>query len=321
MSKFFLGAAAVLAMAGTAFATSYRSSLANGVWSDVNSWEYFNGSSWQDIKTAGVPVPSTGDTVTIRASYSIEVAANVTTAHVLIESGAMLTIDSGITLTVSVGGDGLNGILNLQGGTYVLSGSNTIGTSTTFEVTGSGGTITLNNANGIRLTQTSSVFWASGSVTLNGAGSLSGDSSLASVKIGPPSGSATVAFTNEAVITGALIIKKYNASFGTANFANNASGFVVADGNYGTQLAMDSSLDGLTSRTNDSSGVGNAQWEVLNVGRLLFDKAPSAGRYFYVDGSSTLRVNVQIASLGLNSTYGTVDGSQSTYFLNNTTLY
>ena len=399
MSKFFLGAAAVLAMAGTAFggAKTYRSAVNGGSWSNAASWEYdVGGGVWHNAATDSVAPPGSGDTVTIRSSYPILVdAANANFLALTVDAGAALTVDSSYVLTVDVSGSAtINGSLTVAGvftgpssgsvtinntaavsvsGTFNANGTTTdndgmILTSTgtlivygtyyannsiqitsgglvdvsggvlsvsnasisipaaSLKLEGSAPVLTLNLADAISLPNAASAVWVATSASINGSGSLSGANAAASIKIGPASGSSTVQLSNYVVIRGALTIKKFDVSYGTAVFANidgATDGFVIADGNYaGTQLQMDSTLDTITARTNDTSGSGaNSQWQSINGGRLVFDKVPSAGRYFYVGGSSTLRVNVQFSSSGLNTGYGTLDGSEATYFLANTTLY
>jgi hypothetical protein len=343
ISKLMTGVAAVLALAGTAFGTTYRSSQ-TGAWNDQSSWEYeFSAGVWHGVKADGMPVPGTGDVVTITSGNPITVsAANANVGQVTVAASAALTINSTYSLTMDTAGTaGISGtmtvsgtfysgssgsviiysggLVNINSGLYSASSTTTINGGAVLQLSGSSPQLALNNADAVVLPDATSALWVETSGSFTGSsGSIRGQNNSAGIFIGPASGSATAQLSNYCTIIGALTIQKYNT--GTADFANVTSGSVMADA--GT-LTLDSSLGTITARTNDASGSANAQWQSINGAIFVFNRAvnTSPARYFYVSGSSTLTVNAAFAGSGINSTYGTVNGSQSTYFLANTPTY
>lgn len=77
----------------------YRSSAA-GNWSSASTWETYNGSAW--VAAVSTPTNLSGS-ITIRNGYDVTVSANVSADQVTVESGATLTLNSTITLTIANG--------------------------------------------------------------------------------------------------------------------------------------------------------------------------------------------------------------------------
>jgi hypothetical protein len=343
MHKFFLGAAAVLALAGTAFAAphTYRSSVANGAWNDQNSWEYeYTAGVWHSAKTDGVPAPATGDAVTIRNSYPILVnAANAAIAALTVDASAVLTVSGGYSLTMDSGGSagisgtmivsgtfysgssgGVNiyngGTVDINGGVYSASATTDVASGAVMVMQGTSPTLTLNNTSAVLLNGSTAKILVESSAFFTGSGEVRGNFDNSSIQIGTLSGSTTVLLTNYAVIAGGLTIQR-NATNGSAvgNFANTNSGgqigIVKAD-NAGTILFA-STLNSISDDSSDSCGSGNAHWESLTSSVLRFDKAASLSGDFYVPSgvSATLTCNAAVSAEYINSPHGTVNGSSS----------
>jgi hypothetical protein len=242
-----------------------------------------------------------------------------------VDVGGLVDIFSGEFYAAATGTVTVNngGTVELSGSSplYSASGTTNVSGGGLLKLNGTGADVVMNSAQAVRLLASNSVLWVAASGSLSGSSGSIRCQNAAPIYIGAASGSPTVQLSNSTTIIGSATIQKYNT--GTADFANVSTGFVIADN--GT-MQFHSSLGTLTARTNDSSGSANSQFMAKNIngpGVLRFDRPVNTApaRYFYVDGSSTLTVNVQFAGSGINSTYGTVNGSQSAHFLTNTPTY
>ncbi|HNP55052.1 MAG TPA: hypothetical protein PKK69_10540, partial [Ferruginibacter sp.] len=80
----------------------YRSA-ATGNWSGLSTWERYNGTTWLTPTAAqGTPTSGMGN-ITIRSPHQVTLTTSVTTDQLSIASGASVTINSGITLTIANG--------------------------------------------------------------------------------------------------------------------------------------------------------------------------------------------------------------------------
>lgn len=117
----------------------YRS-VASGNWNVLTNWERYNGSAWV-TPTAGQSTPNTrSGVITIRNGHAITVTANVSADQIVIQSGAGVTINNGVTLTVA---DAAGTDFDLSG-TLDVNGTILLKDNTTSNVQ-SGGIINNNN--------------------------------------------------------------------------------------------------------------------------------------------------------------------------------
>ena len=86
-----------LTLPETAQLGDYRTKT-SGNWGTPATWETYDGSGWVDASVA----PSSADgIITIRTDHTVGVDVNVTTDQVVVETGAHLTVNPGISLTIS----------------------------------------------------------------------------------------------------------------------------------------------------------------------------------------------------------------------------
>ena len=76
---------------------SYRS-RASGDWNNPTTWQYWDGSAWQDSTTT-TPTSSDG-VITILSAHTVTVTADVSVDQVIIENGGAVVVNAGNTLTV-----------------------------------------------------------------------------------------------------------------------------------------------------------------------------------------------------------------------------
>jgi hypothetical protein len=100
MKKLLLISVFVIVLAGLLGQTlnDYRS-VTSGNWDNVNTWQYWNGTAWA---TPAARPTSAANTITIQATHTVTITTNVTVDQVLVESGAILAVNSG-TMTVNNG--------------------------------------------------------------------------------------------------------------------------------------------------------------------------------------------------------------------------
>lgn len=71
--------------------------ITSGNWNNLAIWEKYNGAAW----VAASAVPGTAEKqITIRSGHTVTVTAALTTDEVVVESGAVLVLNSGISLTL-----------------------------------------------------------------------------------------------------------------------------------------------------------------------------------------------------------------------------
>ena len=85
----------------SAVTDDYRSN-GSGNWGTSDIWQTFTGRSWV---TAVSPTSSSSGIITIRNGHTITVADAVTADQVVIEAGAQVSVNSGITWTIADGTD------------------------------------------------------------------------------------------------------------------------------------------------------------------------------------------------------------------------
>jgi len=90
--------------AESAVTDDYRSN-GSGNWGTSDNWQTYTGSSW--ITAVSSPSSSSG-VITIRNGHTINVAAAVTVDQVVIEAGAQVSVNSGITWTIANGSDAVD---------------------------------------------------------------------------------------------------------------------------------------------------------------------------------------------------------------------
>ncbi|NUO03167.1 MAG: T9SS type A sorting domain-containing protein [Saprospiraceae bacterium] len=157
---FFHAALPVLALvlAGSslmaqAAVNDYRTAGINGNWNNLATWERFNGTTWV-TPTAGQGTPNNTDgIITILNTDTITVTANVNVDQVLIEAGAMVTINSGVTFRVYNSADAVdmtvNGTIDNSGtvnrnGTPRVEVNGTVINRNAFTLTGAGTILNFN---------------------------------------------------------------------------------------------------------------------------------------------------------------------------------
>ncbi len=118
----------------------YRSKN-NGVWSDKNTWQIFNGTSWNNATVA----PSGGGmTVTIKSGHTVLNTSGQSLDNVVIESSAILNHTNG-TFKINNGNNKdiiVNGLLNIEAAVTLGTNSNLVVFGT---VEKQGGSLTLGN--------------------------------------------------------------------------------------------------------------------------------------------------------------------------------
>jgi hypothetical protein len=100
-------------------------SIASGNWNNLAIWEKYNGTSW--IPAIAIP-SSTDKQIVIKSGHTVTITAALSVDEVVVESGAVLSLNSGITLTLkklaipdlAVYGIFRNaGLLSIAGGTSI----------------------------------------------------------------------------------------------------------------------------------------------------------------------------------------------------------
>jgi len=126
--------------AESAVTNDYRSN-GSGSWATPDIWQTYTAGSWV---TAGSSPSSTSGVITIRNGHTIDVAEAVIVDHVVIETGAQVSVNPGITLTIADGTDeidcSVNGTL-LNEGTVATSGVLTFNSGSEYRHAGNGGSI------------------------------------------------------------------------------------------------------------------------------------------------------------------------------------
>ncbi|HOH98087.1 MAG TPA: DUF2341 domain-containing protein [Candidatus Cloacimonadota bacterium] len=236
----------------TAFASlssDYFRSLTTGNWGTANTWESsHDGSNWA---TATLSPSSTANTITIRNSHTVTVAAGVSVDQVTVDSGGQVNVNSGITLTIA-NGTGTDMTVN---GT--LRSAGTITTTGTLAF-GSGGVYQHNFTTTVGTVPTAT--WnANSTCEIVGYTSYSGDMNLREQSFGNftwncPSQTANVS-ANETldIVNGTLKI----ISTGTGSF-------ILGNGTNITDVNGNLEISGGTLNMNNKSS-GGAQNLTINL--------------------------------------------------------
>ncbi|NNU34217.1 hypothetical protein HK413_08770 [Mucilaginibacter sp. S1162] len=93
--------------------TDYFRTKTSGLWNDASIWESSsNASIWQD---ATITPTSAANTVTILNTHAVTVSASVTADQIVVQSGAQLIVNTGVTLTIASGGADVTGTITNAG--------------------------------------------------------------------------------------------------------------------------------------------------------------------------------------------------------------
>jgi len=294
-----VAAVTVLFLAPAARATDYYSQ-GHGYWDDSNTW-------------APPGVPGSGDLAVIQNGNIVTVDSAEAITGVSISNGR-LDIGNGGTLTIggsspfvsiSSGSSATPGFRILNGGSLIVAGSMTFNGSAWFGVL-SGGVLEMNTAS-TTLTMAVS-WWMRGALRVSAnnvnlvSDIITDDQGVATLEIGPNSGSGTVTYTSDDTISGDVTIKR-NPMNASGNAAFDNQGQVISDDGV---LVLDSTLYQITDTAGSCS---TPRWIASSSGLLQFDKsATGLSGHFSVAG--TLAINncaVQTSGLLKLLTGGNVD--------------
>lgn len=132
---------AITTLNATVASDAFRS-FQSGNWNATSTWESFSAGSWI---AATLTPNSSAATITILNTHTVTVTANVTVDELIIEGGAQVTVNSGVTLTAANGTGNdiiVYGVLrNL--GTLTLTGTMQVFSQGVYDHAVSGATIAL----------------------------------------------------------------------------------------------------------------------------------------------------------------------------------
>lgn len=274
----------------TAFASlssDYFRSLTTGNWGTANTWESsHDGSNWA---TATLAPSSTANTITIRNSHTVTVAAGVSVDQVTVDSGGQVNVNSGITLTIA---DGTGTDMTVNG---TLRSAGTITTTGTLAF-GSGGVYQHNFTTTVGTVPTAT--WnANSTCEIVGYTSYSGDMNLGEQSFGNftwncPSQTANVSAneTLDYVYGNLTIISTGTGQFRLGNGANTtlvAGNLSISGGtfNMSANKALVINLSGnlsMSGGTLTESGNGS--------GRINF--AGTSNQTLSITGTPTISQNI-----------------------------
>jgi len=94
----------------------YRS-FKSGPWSDLSTWERYNGVTWLPPTMGQGPPNSAKNVITVKSTHIVTVDLNTSADQFIIEAGAQVVVNSGFTLTIANGSSDMtvNGILDISG--------------------------------------------------------------------------------------------------------------------------------------------------------------------------------------------------------------
>jgi len=232
----------------------YRSNVSpTGLWSDVTSWQTYNGTAW----VAAVSSPNFNDgTVTVLAGDSIRINSAVTIDQVVVENGAVLTMfNTGTPITVTLN-DGAGNDIDNYGNLYV---------SVNGTLTGSGNL--QNNAGGLFTIRNLGILQVNtvndGSVNISGTGYLQ-NATLINNRIFTLT-NFTLNINNATLVNNDSLSMAYAADnwfAGTgASYLLNNPGAVI----YKPTTTGIANMNGTLSFTNSGSLKGVGQYSITNT--------------------------------------------------------
>ncbi len=116
-------------------------SAANGSWTDLSTWQYYNGTTWGPATT--YPNNTSGK-IYIRSPHSVTISSNISVDEVNILSGGKVTVSSGYTMTIANGTDDVDFSVNgslVNSGTITAIGKLSFNNGSVYEHTRDGGAI------------------------------------------------------------------------------------------------------------------------------------------------------------------------------------
>ena len=117
----------------------------DGDWEDANTWEEFNGTSWQN--TANVPDATAGN-ILIETFTTVTINADITLDELLVGEDASLVVVAGVTVTLADGagtdlevtiGNGttiFDGFFSIEPGAKIINQGSVVSSSLNFSLQG-----------------------------------------------------------------------------------------------------------------------------------------------------------------------------------------
>jgi MBG domain-containing protein/YDG domain-containing protein/concanavalin A-like lectin/glucanase superfamily protein/uncharacterized protein DUF2341 len=273
----------------------------SGNWSDTNTWQTFNGSTW--FAATNTPTSASG-VITIQSGHTVTNTVNVTVDQVIVQAGGQITVNSGVTLTVAVGpGTALDVFGTVQNaGTISLSGTMVVESGGTYRHATDGGVIpaaTWNSNSTCEITGTITTFptgfgQSFGNLTWNNPGQTVASTSFGSVL--------TVSGTFAVKSTGATPqeIRLATGVNGVGNFSQSGGTLRLSSGTARTLVVTNNfSLGGGTFEITTGAGTGT-----LNVGGNF---SHTAGTISAVTGAGSITFNGSTAQAYTSG--GTLSGA------------
>ena len=84
------------------FSQAQYRSRQSGIWSDFNTWQRHNGTSWVNATSGQVPSSADG-VVTIQNGHTVTIGTSVTADQVIVSSSGTLDLNGAVTLTINDG--------------------------------------------------------------------------------------------------------------------------------------------------------------------------------------------------------------------------
>lgn len=294
----------------------YRT-INSGDWSSSSIWERYDGATWQPMP---VP-PSLGDAaINIRVGNTVNIITPISIDSVFINAGAVLNINTGITVTVPVNTSPAIAGIRANGGTLNVNGK----ILCQGQVSNAGGTINFNNGSEYEHAQNAGAIpvstWNTGSIC-NITGVTANAPSNANQNYSDftwncPSQTASVNLGWHAnTVTGTLRVLNCGATATTAlrlsnSAANGANPITLTVNNIEVQKNL------LT--TNGSSGAQiytfNVLGNILVTGTGVFNISSGSGGTVNVNLFGNLTINSTVAN-----SYARGSGTTNTIFSKNGT--
>lgn len=248
-------------------ATNYRSKT-SGNWSDIATWESFDGTNW--VNAAAVPTGTDG-VVTIQSGHTVAINSAVTSATVNVNAGAEVLVAAGGTLTIPSGKIfTVSGALTdtIVGNPYTISGSMVFTSTGVYNLRTTPG-----SASGIAQIPTAT--WQSGSycnIQIGNTGTTADYTGLTGIK---------QAFSNFSVnapnLNNKILLTRQGGT--TAPFMSIADTLKVINTGSGTGMQIISS-----GNNNNTLSVGTYYQTGGNV-FIIHNASGAATRNFNVDGN------------------------------------